>query len=410
MAERLYRRGRIWWTWFYDERGKRFDKSTRCRDKRAASSVARRYERSAASPADPTATTTLAEACRRFQVDRRNRGRAADTLEYYATKIGHLLFVFGEERPLDDIDARAVDDYIAERLDDGVLRATVAKELGALRGVLRAARRRGEYHGDPSVVLPEGWTTGYVPRKRKLTPAEANRLLLALPVKRRPHVAFILAFAASWGESVRAERADMDLAKALVAIRGTKTATRRRVVPVMRHVRDLAKRAHAGARADGRAYERWSNVRRDIEVACTKAGLERVSPNDLRRTAATWLIERGAPSHLVAYFLGHSTSRMVEQVYGRVDGPRLAVALGAVGVPAAAFGRRSRRLLPPAWTARPDQDWSLRGPRPATGECLGVVARGAVRSARTARRRGGRGGIPPGVRRRAHGRRVVPPQ
>jgi integrase len=335
-GERLYRRGRIWWTWFYDAKGIRRPVSTKCRDRRAAAAVARRHERNAAAPSDPASTTTLAEACERFQVDRKNRERASKTLEYYATKLGHLLFVFGEERTLDTIDAAAVDDYIAERIDAGASRHTVAKELGSLRGVLRLAKRRGEYNGDPATVLPEGWSSGYKPRKLSLTIPQARKLLQALPAPRRPHIAFILATGARWGESVRARAVDMGPLS--VELRGTKTARATRTVPIFRHASEFAKRARAGAERNGPAFPRWSNVRRDLAAACVAAKLPVVSPNDLRRSAATWLVGRGAPSNLVAYFLGHTTSRMVELVYGRIGGQQLADAFAAVGIAVAKRG------------------------------------------------------------------------
>lgn len=332
-GERLYKRGRIWWTWTYGINGKRKPQSTKCRDRRAAEAVARRLEREAASPAAAShPTATLKQACDRFQVDRENRGRAADTLEYYETKLGHLLRVFGDDRPIDSIDAIAVDEYIGARTEDAS-RHTIAKELGALRGVLRLARRRGEFHGDPAAVLPEGWSRGYEPRRRHHTMAQAKRLLLALP-DRAAHLAFVYVTGARWGEASRAERADVDLRAASVRLRGTKTKRSARVVPIFEHVADLARRAHAGAARRGPAFARWGNARRDIAAACVRAKVPVVSPNDMRRSAATWLVERGVPSNLVALFLGHTTSRMVEIVYGHLEGAQLARAFAAVGIKA----------------------------------------------------------------------------
>lgn len=220
---RLYKRGRIWWTWYYPD-GKRKDVSTRCRDKRAAALVARQYERLAAAPPDPTANqTSLAQACEHFRVDRRNRGRSPDTLRFYATKLGHLLRVFGSEISLDDIDAVAVDAYLGKRLDEGASRSTVAKELGTLRGVLRLAKRMHRFAGDVGTILPEGWSAGYVPRKRSLTHEQARKLIAALPPGRAAHVAFLLVSGARWKPSTKARRRDFDLERGLVEVRGTKT-------------------------------------------------------------------------------------------------------------------------------------------------------------------------------------------
>jgi hypothetical protein len=45
----LYKRGRVWWGWFY-ENGKRVSQSTGCRDRNAADAKVRQWERDAADP------------------------------------------------------------------------------------------------------------------------------------------------------------------------------------------------------------------------------------------------------------------------------------------------------------------------------------------------------------------------
>jgi len=68
----------------------------------------------------------------------------------------------------------------------------------------------------------------------------------------------------------------------------------------------------------------WQNVRRDLRAACKKLKIPRCSPNDLRRTCATWLRAAGTPPHLFALLMGHADSRMVERVYGRLEPAALA--------------------------------------------------------------------------------------
>jgi hypothetical protein len=48
-------------------------------------------------------------------------------------------------------------------------------------------------------------------------------------------------------------------------------------------------------------------------------GMRNISPNDLRRTFASWLKQAGVDSMVVAKLLGHTTSRMVELVYGHLN-------------------------------------------------------------------------------------------
>ena len=72
-----------------------------------------------------------------------------------------------------------------------------------------------------------------------------------------------------------------------------------------------------------------SNFRRDLDEACTRAGVEHCSPNDLRRTAATWLRIAGAPLELIAPMMGHADTRMLERVYARLPTHELASRLRA---------------------------------------------------------------------------------
>jgi Phage integrase family len=72
-------------------------------------------------------------------------------------------------------------------------------------------------------------------------------------------------------------------------------------------------------RRQGRVLEPWNNIRRDLAIACEKAGLDRVTPNDLRRTFASWLKQAGVDSFTVGKLMGHTSSRMVELVYGHLN-------------------------------------------------------------------------------------------
>ena len=46
--------------------------------------------------------------------------------------------------------------------------------------------------------------------------------------------------------------------------------------------------------------------------------MPRVTCNDLRRTFASWSVQAGVPAKVVANLMGHTSTRMVDLVYGRV--------------------------------------------------------------------------------------------
>src|SRR6187397_3206818 len=138
MSDRLFRRGKVWYCWVYDAQGRRTQRSTKCTDRRAAEASLRDWERRAADPAYAAAhSATLDAALQRFLVDRRVKGRASGTLDSYRVKAGHLLRVIGAETRLALVDARAVDRFIEQRLDEGAASNTVHKELTVLRGALK---------------------------------------------------------------------------------------------------------------------------------------------------------------------------------------------------------------------------------------------------------------------------------
>lgn len=329
MHERVYKRGRIWWGWYYVD-GKRVSRSTKCRDRRAAEAAVTEWERVAADPAYRAShETTLTSALERLISDRRERERAAGTISMYETKGAHLLRLLGAFTPLARIDAKAVDGFVSKRLGEGAARTTIGKELTTLRSALKIAKRRGEFSADVSAVMPTGWSIEYKPRRRFLTAPEAQRLISELLADRGAHVAFILATGAGWIESTRARRSDIDFARGRVLVRGSKNKYRvDRPVPIVAFAWPLLEHVvKILGDGGGLLFRPWTNVRGDLGTACRRAGIEPVTPNDLRRTPATWLRQHGIAPHLIGAMLGHADSRMVERVYGRMPEESLGAAL-----------------------------------------------------------------------------------
>ncbi len=309
---RLFRRGRVWHAWIGKPGGGTVRVSTNCADRKAAEKRAAELERDSVDPAHAAASKAdTATACTEFLASRARRGRAAGTVGFYRTKLGHAVRLLPGR--LAQIDAASCERFIEKRLSEGAAQTTVKKEIRAIGSMLRHAKRQGLYARDMESVLPELDET-YAPRTRALSPWELVALASALGPRRASHVVFIVCTGARWSESVRAQRGDVD--GQMVFLRGTKTARAVRTVPVPPTMR--APLAWALAHAPADLFDRWTNVRRELNDACDAAGIARVTPNDLRRTFATWLRQSGVTPDIIGAALGHTTSRMAEVVYGRI--------------------------------------------------------------------------------------------
>jgi len=329
---RLYKRGRIWW---YQFRGERY--STQCTDKKAAELESREIERRVADPTYRAANqATLAHVYPDFIAQQQQRGRSAGTLKMYDTHHAHLARVFGEWATLASLNAARLDGYVVVRHSEGAQSPTIHKELTTLRGMLKLARRHGLYPFALDEVMPlvSGASKA---GSRHLTAQQVPKLLAQLQAKRASFVAFIVATGADLSSVESAEKGDVDLKAGTILVRGTKTNHRLRTVPILKPFAKLAERA-----AKGLPFEPWGNVRRDLEVACRRAQVPRVTPRDLRRTHGSILRQLGVEPHLIGKMLGHADSRMVEKVYGQLPADALGKLMGSRVGTQATQSRRKR--------------------------------------------------------------------
>lgn len=319
-----------WITWYEGKTRRR--ETTKCTDKRAAEAYLKRRQRELADPSHRTEDSpSLFDALTAVYRDRRDAGRAAGTLNMYQTKAKQLVRVMGAETPVADVTAKVVDEFIEQRLDEGASRNTVHKELTTLRLALKIAKRRHQLRIDIDAIMPTSWSTGYKPRETYVrSVADLQALIAELLPDRGAHVCFIVATGCRRSESFRARRADVDLNGGSVRVRGTKTEGADKTIPIVGFMRPLLEHVLA-VRGDvkGPLFRPWGNIVPDLADACRRAGIDRVTPNDLRRTTATWLRQGNVSPHLIAGVLRHKDSRMVERVYGRMPAESLGPAIKA---------------------------------------------------------------------------------
>lgn len=307
LPEGFFRNGRN--IWFRTDPITKDKSSSGCRTVEAAKAEYARREASSRAPVHSSAQSFGAWV--KKTLDWKKSTRSEGTVDMYNIKLGHALRLFGAKRPISEFDAEFVDQYIAKRTKEGVKNNTIARELTAIRQVLRLAYRGKAFPLDPKQVMPIGFSQNYVPVSRTLTLEELPKLLDVLSESERAWVCYALATGGDIGDVERAQPEDYDATSGTVRVRGTKTKTRDAIIPVPEMFRDLIEYAVP------RMPLSWPSVSKRLPERCKKAVVSYVTPKDLRRTAATWLAEAGVSLDLLARWLRHSGLALAHQVYNK---------------------------------------------------------------------------------------------
>jgi integrase len=328
--DRLYKRGEVWWCRVRDHRGRIVRKSTKCREYEAARLAFAEFERISASPAHAAASkTTLKAAIEDLFADLERRGVSKSTLDIAQEKTGHFMRLWKGDMPLSKIGPRLVTDYISTRLSEEVKAFTVKKELAHLRQALVLARHHGTYHLEVEQVFPPFFRGKHVPRKRFPTKEELVKLLNQLHRYRAAHVAYIVGTGARKAEGFRARRVDVDFARKVVHVRGTKTELADDDVPITPLTEGLLQFALENAPGKDMLFHPWMNMGRDLKAACVRAGIAAVSPNDLRRAFGKWHRLAGVDNPTVAKMLRHTTDKLAQTTYAKLEGEEVSAVANA---------------------------------------------------------------------------------
>lgn len=260
----------------------------------------------------------------KMEADLRLRNLAPRTLREYLRCVARFAAHFGRSpEHLGAPEARA---YLLHLAELGRAPATRAVYHAALRFVF------AETLGRPEVMatVPRPRVRATEPR-RPLTREEVNALLgvaAAVPFTYTV-ISTLLATGLRVSEACSLQPADIDSRSDLIHVRRGKGAKPRSVKLGDRHLRLLrrywvverpgrswlfpAQRLISPGRVD--PVRRWTDrpvgidtVRTRIHRVTRRAGLQRtVTPHDLRRTYATWLLEAGVDLRTVQVLLGHAS-------------------------------------------------------------------------------------------------------
>lgn len=307
-------------------------------------------------PAGYTATATgdtgqtVAELVEEWQAkDLASRDRSPGTMARIGFDAKHVTKWIGTI-PVADLTTRQVETMLEGMAGEGLARITCSKALNTLSQSLKWACRRGELSGNVAefAVIPASAPRTKV--RNVLAPDDARTLLEALKGQRNGLMfAMSLRLGLRPGEAAGLHWDDISTnANGITLINVTRAA--RTVQGVTEIVDDLktssAKRTIAAPpdlavwinehrkaqNVERLAAKTWvsdqimfaSNrgtvltpprTRKQLTTICTDAGIDPVTPNELRHSCASLLADMGVPNEEIADLLGHTTTRMVDQTY-----------------------------------------------------------------------------------------------
>lgn len=220
---------------------------------------------------------------------------------------------FGHLRP-DQITPELCEEYADMRREMGRADGTILKEINTLRQAMNWNKVTAARFEAPSA--PD-------PRDRYLTREEYRALLAGC---RQPHARLYIILSLITGgrrgavldltwDRVDFERGIIDLKTV-----GGRRRKGRGTMPFNDDAADELKKAREAALTPyviEYAGAKVANCKKAFAAAVKRAGLEDVTPHDLRHTAAVWMIEGGASLEEVGQFLGHSDLRVTYRVYAR---------------------------------------------------------------------------------------------
>lgn len=263
-------------------------------------------------------------------------GRSPNTVKGYVSDL-RSLEGYAETFGTFTLDALRL--WLADALTAGKSRSTLARRTAAARAFSTWAYRQGYIDADVAARLKAPTVNRALPtvvkgeRATELVEADtADDGHPAEYLRDRAMLELLYATGMRVGELTGLDIGDVDLTRGLAHVTGK--GNKQRVVPfgdeAAAAVSEWLEFGRSELVGDTRAMFVGSRgkridqrqVRRVVERAGLRAGVEHVSPHTLRHTAATHMLEGGADLRVVQEMLGH-TSLQTTQIYTHVSAQRL---------------------------------------------------------------------------------------
>jgi len=231
------------------------------------------------------------------------------------TSLKHLKPFFGS-KILSEINPLIIEDYKAQRLNEGCAKGTVNRELALFKHIYTKAIEWGKTKENPVKRVKLFRENNQ--RTRYLEKGELGSLIDACPEFLRSIVLLAVNTGMRQGEILSLTWQAVDLTKGIITLRETKNGEIR-FVPLNSTAKGILLHLRAKCNPDspyvfcdgkGRPLTRFGSVRGTFERAVEKAQIRDFRFHDLRHTFASHLVMSGADILTVKELLGHKTLAM----------------------------------------------------------------------------------------------------
>lgn len=327
MPRNLKRRGKVWW-YRITKGGVRFEGSLQTDNPGIAKSRLEKIRQDlTASRFGEKPQRTFDEAALRFSAEHYKTLKPKSRLRYGVSLV-NLIDHFHNVR-LVDIGSALLGDFERARLVK-VTASTVRRDLACLSSIFSRAEEwewvtsnpvRPYLRGRTKAGLKEG-----APKTRYLSQAEEAAVITHAGLKARDAIAFAIDTGLRKEEQFSLLLTDIDLDQNQITVRAEVAKSgRERHVPLLPRARLVAVHLMAGrigsvplfvTDAGERYSPNSSFMWNALGKACKRAGVERTSWHDLRRTCGCRLLqEHGLSFDEVSKWLGHADVRITQQRY-----------------------------------------------------------------------------------------------
>ncbi len=264
---------------------------------------------------------TFKEAAQKYLEWYRTKSNARElSARKHESRLQTLIAYFGAYQ-LKRISYFTIEHYKKKRLQDGVSKETINKELTLLKSIFNRAKEFGLFSGELPKI--EKFKDTQKEEVRYLTKEEAQRLINACPDHFKPVVIFALNTGLRAGEIFSLTWDMVDFKNRQIYIKASHTKTKKLYkLPLNNTAYDLLLKLYKDRKPHGYVFTNSRGEPYDVDnqgyrsvfkTACKKAGIENFRFHDLRHTFASWVAMQSKDIYAVQRLLNHSDLSMTKR-------------------------------------------------------------------------------------------------